>query len=408
MRDTFAGAGLHPVRLLYPANIRFPMERANGIQTAQTCHALARRGVVVDLVVRRSDSRTDEACLEFFGLAPHPNLNLRRLSIPVPGSAWGRLAFAAKCLPLFASRRYDAVFTRDLVLADLALRTKWYHRHPVIYEAHTAAALFSEETSRLYQNGNAPQPSIGKLRRLTRRERRVCRRATAIVALTHGLLTCLSELHTPLAPVRVIPNATEIPAEMPPPPARSSDQPLQVYYVGQLYPWKGVDVLIESMKHIAEAELVVIGGLLPEPDIDRVRRLAERLRLADRIHFRGFLSPPKVAKERLNADLFVIPMLDSMTARVFTLPLKLFEAMASGRAIVASDLPSLREVLKHEENALLVPPGKPEALAAAFERLARDPEEAKRLATQAAEDAKRYSWEERGRKLSDLLTSVVG
>ena len=138
------------MRLLYLADIRFPMERANGIQTAQTCHALARQGVRVDLVVRRSDSRSDQACLEFFGLTPHPNLELRRLSTAAPGSVWGRLIFAARAIPLLANDRYDAVFTRDLVLADLALRTKWYHRRPVIYEAHTAAALFSEETRRLY------------------------------------------------------------------------------------------------------------------------------------------------------------------------------------------------------------------------------------------------------------------
>ncbi len=180
-----------------------------------------------------------------------------------------------------------------------------------------------------------------------------------------------------------------------------------MYYVGQLYPWKGVDVLIESMKNLPGVELVVIGGLPPESDLDRVRRLAERLGLTDRVRFRGFLPPPEVAKERTSADVFVIPLLDSMTARVFTSPLKLFEAMASGRAIVASDLPSLREVLTNDENALLVPPGDAEALADAIRRLADDPGMAQRLAAKAAEDAKGYSWEERGSKLSELLTSVV-
>ena len=143
-------------------------------------------------------------------------------------------------------------------------------------------------------------------------------------------------------------------------------------------------------------------------NLDRVRRLAERLGLSDRVQFRGFLPPPDVAKERSKADVFVIPLLDSTTARVFTSPLKLLEAMASGRAVVASDLPSLREVLKNDENALLVPPGEPQALAAAIQRLAKDPEMATRLAARAIEDVKRYSWEERGRKLSELLTSVVG
>ena len=57
------------MKLLYLADIRFPMERANGIQTVETCHALARRGIDVDLVVRRSDARSDVECL-FFSTSP--------------------------------------------------------------------------------------------------------------------------------------------------------------------------------------------------------------------------------------------------------------------------------------------------------------------------------------------------
>ena len=394
------------MNLLYLADIRFPMERANGIQTIETCHALAREGVGVELVVRRSNSMSDASCLKFFGLEPHPNLSLRRLSIPAPGSVWGRLAFATQCLPLLAGGRYQAVYTRDLVLADLAIRTKWYHRLPVLYEAHTAAALFSRETGRLYQGSKVASPR--KLRRLTRRERRVCRQASALVTITQGLLNCLAELHGPLASAHVVPDGARVSKQTPLPPDRAPDQPLQVYYTGQLYPWKGVDSLVEAMQHLPRAELVIIGGLPPEPDLDRVRALAERLGLSGRVRFRGFLPPPQVAEESAHADLFVIPLLDSTTARHFTSPLKLFEAMASCRPIVASNLPSLREVLRNEENALLVTPGDPRALAAAIQRLADEPGTRARLAAQAAEDIKPYSWDERGRKLRELLRSVVG
>ena len=87
---------------------------------------------------------------------------------------------------------------------------------------------------------------------------------------------------------------------------------------------------------------------------------------------------------------------------------KLFEAMASGRPSVASDLPSLREVLRNEENALLVRSGDTKALAAALQRLADEPETAARLAARAAKEVKRYSWDERGRRLGALLRTVRG
>ena len=128
-------------------------------------------------------------------------------------------------------------------------------------------------------------------------------------------------------------------------------------YVGQLYPWKGVDVLVRAMQDVPRGELTVVGGLPPEPDLERVKRLAAELGLEERVHFRGFVPPPELDAEKRQASVFVIPNLDSTTARLFTSPLKLFEAMACGRPIVASDLPSIGEVLEDGENALLVPVG---------------------------------------------------
>jgi glycosyltransferase involved in cell wall biosynthesis len=386
------------MKILYLADIRFPMERANGIQTVETAHALARRGVEVDLVVRRTDGQSDEACLEFFGLAPHPGLRLRRVSAP-----FGKWSYLAAALGLLARAggRWDFVYTRDLVLADLALRLGTL---PLIYEAHTLAAVFAEEHGRLY--GAERAPSKAKLSRLDKRERRVCCGAAGVVTITRALEKALEERHGKIAPFRVVPDGTRLPEGLPA--FEGLHSPPSVYYIGQLYPWKGVDVLVEAMRHVNGAELVIVGGLPPEPDLDRLRSLASRLSLEDRVRFRGFVPPPELPAERANADLFVIPLLDSTTARLFTSPLKLFEAMASGRPVVASDLPSMREILIHEENALLVPPGDARALAAAIERLLRDRDLSRRLAARAFEDVKAYSWDRRAEAISTFLGSLTG
>ncbi len=386
------------MKILYLADIRFPMERANGIQTIETAHALARRGVEVDLVVRRTDQRSDAACLEFFGLSPHPGLRLRRVSAPF--GKWSYLGASLRLL-VRARGRWDFVYTRDLVLADLALRIGAL---PLIYEAHTVAAVFAEEYGRLYGAEGAPSPA--KLSRLDARERRVCRAASGIVTITRALLKALEDRHGKLAPSRVVPDGSRLPKELPA--LERLHSPPSVYCIGQLYPWKGVDVLVEAMRHVSGAELVIVGGLPPEPDLDRLKRLASSLSLEDRIRFRGFVPPPELPAERTNADLFVIPLLDSTTSRLFTSPLKLFEAMASGRPVVASDLPSIREILTHEENALLVPPGDARAIAAATERLLRDRNLARRLAARAFEDVKAYSWDRRAEAISSLLESLDG
>ena len=123
----------------------------------------------------------------------------------------------------------------------------------------------------------------------------------------------------------------------------------------------------------------------------------------DRVLFTGFLPPHELSEQRERADVFVIPLLDSTTARRFTSPLKLFEAMAAGRPIVASDLPSIREVLVHEENALLVPPGDARALASAIDRLLVDDSLSVRLAERAGKDVRAYSWDRRAENILTFL-----
>ncbi len=389
------------MKILYLADIRFPMERANGIQTIETAHALARRGAEVDLVVRRTDGRSDEACLEFFGLTPHPGLRLRRVSVSLaPAAKWSYLA-AALVLLLRSRGKWDFLFTRDLVLADLALRLS---KLPVIYEAHTVAAVFAEEQGHLYASDEAASPA--KLSRLDERERRVCRGAAGLLAITRALLEALEDRHGTIARSSVVPDGARLPAELPRFEKRHS--PPRVTYIGQLYPWKGVDVLIEAMRLVKDAELVIVGGLPPEPDLDRLKRLASRLSLEDRVRFRGFIPPSALEAERASAAVFAIPLLDSTTARLFTSPLKLFEAMASGRPIVASDLPSIREVLFHEVNAILVPAGDPHALAFAIDRLLRDSALSSRLAARAFEDVKAYSWDRRAQAIEELLLTLSG
>jgi glycosyltransferase involved in cell wall biosynthesis len=79
--------------------------------------------------------------------------------------------------------------------------------------------------------------------------------------------------------------------------------------------------------------------------------------------------------------------------------MKIFEYMASGTPIVASDLPAIAEVLRDEHNALLVPAGDPSALAEALRRLRDDRALGERLARQAGLDVRQFTWEVRARRI---------
>jgi len=391
--------------LMIPADIRFPLERANGVQIVKTAAALARARVPTTLLVRHSDPRSTEEILKLYAVAPEPPLEVRRVhvlhrrgSYALP-RVWFLLRALTACQQALGSGA--AVLTRDLQLADALLT---FGPGRVLYEAHAVESLMYEERGALY--GTPERPKASKAERIAGREARVWRRAAAIVTTTAGIRDTFAELYGPRDAVRVIPNGCDFPASRRFP-GLATTEPPRVLYAGQLYPWKGVDVLVEAMADVPRAQLVLLGGLEGEPDLRRVRALVQARGLDSRTEMPGTVSQARVQEELQRASVVAVPFLRSTMTERHTSPLKAFEAMAAGRPIVASDLPSSREILRDGETALLARPGDATALAAALRRLLLDRAFAQRLARAAFEQAEGYSWDARARRLKALVEEVA-
>jgi glycosyltransferase involved in cell wall biosynthesis len=173
-------------------------------------------------------------------------------------------------------------------------------------------------------------------------------------------------------------------------------------YIGHLYPWKGVDVLVRAADHMDQSvHWYIVGGV--SPDLERIRSAASG---HNNVHVTGHLSPSLARKYLLAADIAVIPFsAREEIARSYTSPLKLFEYMAAQRPIVASDLPSLREILRDGENALLVTPDDPEALADAVNRLLNDHVLARALVQVARAEVEEMTWANRAKRILMFLGS---
>jgi glycosyltransferase involved in cell wall biosynthesis len=114
-----------------------------------------------------------------------------------------------------------------------------------------------------------------------------------------------------------------------------------------------------------------------------------------------------VAEELARASVVCVPFLKSAMTERHTSPIKLFEALAAGRPIIATDLPSSREILREGETARLVAPGEPAALAAAIQALLQDRDLAERLARTAWGEAPRYSWDARAKAILAAIEDVL-
>jgi glycosyltransferase involved in cell wall biosynthesis len=179
----------------------------------------------------------------------------------------------------------------------------------------------------------------------------------------------------------------------------ASDRPV-VVYAGRVNEEKGVGVLLDAAGYLPETHFVLVGKVYQSTYEDRARHLGN-------VTLVGFVPPSQVPRYLALADAVVAPSRPSLPYAAYMSPLKLFEYMASGKPIVASDLPVLREILVEDRNALLYPPSDPSALAASLERVIADKALATRLADQARRDVEDFTWDKRAARILALIGTVA-
>lgn len=178
-------------------------------------------------------------------------------------------------------------------------------------------------------------------------------------------------------------------------------------YVGDLTEERGVRTMVEavgSLPHDLGARLV-LGGRFGTPG------LREELEAGDgwkRVDYHGFLDRAGVraAFDEARVGLVVLGRTPKYTQGA--VPVKLFEYLAAGLPVVASDFPVIREIAERTGGCVLVDPEDGAAVRAAVERLLRDPETASRMGQQGrAAVLALYSWETEGAKLLALYDRLT-
>jgi glycosyltransferase involved in cell wall biosynthesis len=398
-------------RVQYIGGFGLPSTRARAIQTVNTAHALARAGVPTRLLVERVGGRRVDpsASLAALGLEPTANLQItdvRLLSIEklqfveihkrLAVANW-TYGFGCVLDTLRARPRPTVVLARDPRLAWMFLKTRRLHRLPVVYEVHEVFG------TRPRDNRDAAR-QWGVARRTIDLERTVFGGADALLPLTTACAAYIHEAMDVATPrITVVPDATAAPSGRIPP--RGSGG---VIYAGQLYPWKGVDVLVRAMACVVAPLTIVGGDGAADPNAVELRRVASECNAAARVTFAGHVPPREVRARLTDASVAVVPLPDNLMARTFTSPLKLFEYMAAGVPIVASDLASIREVLTHGEDAILVPPSDPPALARGIRMVLDDSALAERLRRAAFDKVRNYTWERRAERIIGVVAAVSG
>jgi glycogen(starch) synthase len=225
------------------------------------------------------------------------------------------------------------------------------------------------------------------------------RRATRVVACARSLAASARALAPDIeSRLTVIPNGVD-PARFGDGPAYRHSRPY-IAAVGRLVPQKGFDVLLQAFANVPIPVDLLIAG--DGPERPRLERLRERLRVDGRVHLLGNTDADAVATLYRGAAVVAVP------SRWEGLPLVCLEAMASGRAVVATRVDGIPDVVVDGETGLLVPRDDPQKLAEALTALLSDPPRCARFGQSARDVVRReLTWETVANRYMRTLTEAA-
>ncbi len=369
------------MKLLYAFPEPLPLPRARGLQAVQTVRALAEQQVEVDLCYVPDAGDPFGAC----DLAMPQGVRLVPLSRSLPwplARMHSNRIFAARLARRIAQHAPDAIMVRHLKLARALLGR--FPQFPLLYEAHEVFA------------DTAPARRRGVTAAL---ERYVVVHAQAVVANSQATARRLVERYSLTRNVEVIPNGVDFRSLIPEKDWAHCGE--RIVYAGSFFGWKGVADVVAAARELPGLRVTLLGG--DEASIRAMRKQAAAGGAT--LEFAGRVSPRRVARALEQACIAVLPNRAEPDS-AFTSPIKLFEYMAAGCAIVASDLPAVREILAEDE-AVWFPPGDTKALAAALRLLAADTGLARALSARVRSKVRQYTWHARGERLCVLLRSMA-
>lgn len=389
------------MKIIYPANTTFPSPRANTIQILHTVRELAARGNEVHLVARQGSAGVPEV-FEYYGVERHPNLKIHLVppSRVLTNTKVHESLILKESMQLLLRFRGEnnIVLSRDPLFTNLLLKMRKLFGFRVVYEAHTLFFATGKETY---------MPiawSEGKEARLKRREGSVFRHADGIIFISSSLKAFAAEYFPAVKPTVVIHDGAVVPSDIP-----SKKRADLLCYSGQFYGWKGISILLNAMRWVNEATLRLYGGgySTVKDDLHEMQKVIDAHSLSGKVEFCGYLPPVKIAKAISESSIGILPLPDSLIGNRCNSPLKLFDYLANGLAVVASDLSTVREIVDHGKNGHLVPAGDAEKLAEGINKVLSDSQYRGSLMKAGFETARNYSWEKRGIRLNEFLQQIT-
>ena len=372
------------MRLIYVSNLHVPARKSYGLQIVKNCEAFAGEGLHVELISPKGIFR--KVVVDVFD---HYNakriFTVKYLSFVQNGKTLRKIfrgfsSFVSEAffLPraLYAIFPYysDIIYTRDKYFALVASFLGWN----IFYEAH-----------------DAPSKKFLKL----------LKRAKGIVVITEGLRSAFLDAGIKKESIFVAADGVDLKNFTIPEGKYEcrgklglpADKTILVY-TGQLYPWKGGDTLAEASRYLGNNVFIYLVGGSPKY-VEEYRKKYEN----HNVKIMGYRPHSEMPYWMGSADVLILPNSGRYdTSSRWTSPTKLFEYMASKRPIVASAVPSTREILD-ENTAVFFKPDNSKSLADAVRTVLGNKDLANKVSANAFTKVADYTWQKRAEKILNFI-----
>ncbi len=377
---------MHGLRVAYVAFEPFPNAKGSGTRMTQLTSALMSSGAEVHLVTLRGATSARPPA----GVVHHP--------LPILEDNFLRraLEFRAAVARELVSIRPDLVHFRGVFEGQAALAHARQRNLPAVFEVN---GLFSVELPYHYRKLGQATSFLGKLRTL---EAETLGAASLVITQSQTTLEFLRHRGlSPRTPAAVIPNGAD--PDLYRPPKAESDADLRVLYAGTIAPWQGVAELLMALRRCVRVQSMhlSIAGAVRRAWERQLQRTLRRLKITDAVTLHGPLQRQALANLVADADICVAPLRrDPRNKTQGCSPIKLFEYMSAGRAVLTTDLPCVREIVIPEQTGVLSTSARPSALAEQLLRLAGDARLRRQLGERARADIlTRATWRHRQAEL---------
>jgi glycosyltransferase involved in cell wall biosynthesis len=381
------------MKIIYIDRGRFPTEKAHGYQIAKMCEVFASLGCDVELLAPGRTNLIKADLFEYYGL--RKNFKVKRIAL-VDFFDYFKTSYSLNFYLVsiqFFIRLFFMGFENDSVIYSRAPEIIWLfilRGFRTVFEAHNWPK--SKEKIHIF----------------------FIKKASKIIALTNGLKEIFLEKKISRKNILVSPDGVDLEIfdirseqdEI----RKSLGLPLGIKIIGYTGSFttmgedKGMKDIIASMglllKIRQDIVFIAVGG--NEQDIKYYANIAKKNGVFEKVRFIPRKSLETLARYQKACDIMLMPFPDTTHYRHYMSPLKMFEYMASKRPIIASDLPSVRDVL-NEKNCIFCKPDNPQDLADKIIFLFDNPEIAERISQQAFEDAKKYTWQKRAEEIIKFI-----